>query len=76
MEAIPEVELRLGEWLKAHEGLASSEVNLQDGHHLMAMLKVITLSGTLVPSFGLDLLLRFLHIKCGFVHFSIITSYK
>lgn len=39
LDAIPEVELRLKEWLKSHEILAGAEANLQDGHHLMALLK-------------------------------------
>uniref|UniRef100_A0A0P4WEM1 non-specific serine/threonine protein kinase n=1 Tax=Scylla olivacea TaxID=85551 RepID=A0A0P4WEM1_SCYOL len=39
LDAIPEVELRLREWLKSHEALAGAETNLQDGHHLMALLK-------------------------------------
>ncbi|KAG0722298.1 Serine/threonine-protein kinase SMG1 [Chionoecetes opilio] len=39
LDAIPEVELRLQEWLKSHEAVGGAEDNLQDGHHLMALLK-------------------------------------
>lgn len=34
------MEISLVEWQKAHEVQADAEANLQDGHHLMAMLKV------------------------------------
>lgn len=39
LECIPSVEISLVEWQKAHEVQADAEANLQDGHHLMAMLK-------------------------------------
>lgn len=42
LSSILTVEGRLGEWLKSNETLAEAETNLQDGHHLMAMLKVTT----------------------------------
>lgn len=42
LSSILAVEGRLGEWLKSNETLAEAETNLQDGHHLMAMLKVTT----------------------------------
>ena len=40
LEAIPNVEVSLLEWQKSHEALSEAGANLQDGHNLMAMLKV------------------------------------
>ncbi|CAL4069482.1 unnamed protein product, partial [Meganyctiphanes norvegica] len=37
--SLPEVEESLGAWLQWHQALAQAEAKLQDGHHLMAMLK-------------------------------------
>ncbi|KAK7075347.1 hypothetical protein SK128_003755 [Halocaridina rubra] len=39
LDAIPNVEVQLMEWQKAHEALSEAGANLQDGHNLMALLK-------------------------------------